>query len=502
MFSTLPTELIQEVLSQVGDVRSLLRASQTCRAVRDAFIGGRNIIINNAVFNTIHPSVLPDAIVRHESRPWKVYALFNDSNESKKEHTRSIAAFTKEFLLTRPAPPKSWNPVDAIALLRLHNIVEHFATWILHTCLSRVSNRLGSDPPTSSEIRRVQRALYRWDTWCNLFGLKNITRDGERYGACATFFPYFSACDITQMTCIDELLAEVIAKPYNKLVEHDVHWADIQVSYMNGNCSLQAGYLLARGLSFIWKLSTEKSHTQLRKMLSLSEEFDCNDEPGRFHRSFDDEFNLGELNDPEINHREPAYDDMDPGPRAALEWGCYDRENRLWGYVFWDMERLEHSEVLKRQQDTVEIHRDSDRLGVLGRRERIIAFLRSREERKRIKRMGGFGWWDVHDRYWSQIIWNHKYLWMGCPDTEVSIWNRAEVGGVKIDMKKDLRELAKLEKMEEFSEYRGYIPFEYRGLIDLGTITKITWTECGEEDSEAHLEGDSEGDSGEDSEED
>ncbi|KAI1270451.1 hypothetical protein F5Y18DRAFT_421945 [Xylariaceae sp. FL1019] len=490
MLSTLPTELIEEILSHVGDVRSLLSATQTCRALQNAYFGGKDFILNNAVCYTIHPSVLPDAIASFESRPWKVHALWTRSGDEALEHRDTITAFAEGLILEHPTAPTFWDSKHAVALLRFHSIVEHFAAWIIKTCFSRVSSRLGDRPPTNSEIRRVQSALYRWETCRNLFGLKKLLQDDgpfELSGPSDLYFPYFAQHQIEQMLCVDELLTEVVAEPFNDMVDHDVQWGDIEVPYINDRMDYTATYLLARGLEFIFKLSTEKSYTQLRKMLSLDHEVEtrCDDEPGSC-RSY-----LGEIYDEreeELYHygrysghsRLPVGDDMDPGPQAAWEWGyCFHYyENRSWGYVFWDMDRLERSGVLQTVQYISPLPKiarksDVDAIGELDHRQRVIDLLRSRLERKKIKSMGGFGWWDFGDR--SRIVWGHRYpRTTKSSDDETS--DDEASGPVPIEREEiEIDMTGVLDTLHEYLRDQDY--------FRLGPITRISWEGFGEEDS-------------------
>jgi hypothetical protein len=100
--------------------------------------------------------------------------------------------------------------IDALPLGRLHIFVHYlakrFATKVLasEARLSAISSR-----PTLSEICRFERALYRFEIYCNFF--RSSLAPSRREERRELYFSKFSPCENEQLDCIHGFLIREIA---------------------------------------------------------------------------------------------------------------------------------------------------------------------------------------------------------------------------------------------------------------------------------------------------
>ncbi|KAI1270450.1 hypothetical protein F5Y18DRAFT_368354 [Xylariaceae sp. FL1019] len=428
MLSTLPTELIQEVLEQIGDLKSLSAATRTCRVIHDAFAGAKDIILINTLRRLIHPSMLPEALTRMEIAyqfgPHFVEAQVLDD-------------FTTNFYTTKFAPPKVWTTVDARYLCRFHNMIEHVSAWLLGTYMERAGDLLGKGQPTATEVRRVQKALYRYDIWCHVFA----DQDGHASNSNTEFFSHYEMWEIEQIVCVHDALFEMAELPYNEMVEHDVGWGASKVPYLRRE-SRESNYILGRGVEFLYHIFVTNNHWRLRRWLGIRRLGMDQPRATRHGGGFSfiisrclwiwdsSSINSSYYHEWEEKRRTNSkkrlaigsdVEDMDTGPAAA--WKHVNPTMRTlegtigyhpslgysphiqWGYVFWDMNRLERGEFFRREDE------DEDTLHDV--RHRIEppsdeALGRSQELRRWIDVQGGLGWWSEEDQ--SKVIYRESRM--------------------------------------------------------------------------------------------
>ncbi|KAI0379570.1 hypothetical protein F5Y04DRAFT_290175 [Hypomontagnella monticulosa] len=406
MFARLPAEVTQEILSRVDDLNTLKSAALSCRAIYKVFTGAEDIITTRILLRQIHPTVLPDAIVVRVSRTL---------SGSKAE---DLDTFSNSFLGVKKPPPSSWKLVDALPLSQFHGVVEPLTTRLSSLAFNRAPRRIREtpfqSPPTHTEVLRIQRALYRFQLYCNLF--QNEVQDSSRQRG--LFFSHFSVWENEQLACVHDLLIEIVAKPFNDMVDHDVQWSRPYVPYIIYPDSDQGEYILSQGLEYVLKLVNAQEYVERRRILSGDDITPgCDDdEPPVLSNFLHHHLSMvgspsnhdayvpfceldKELKDSFVG--KPFYDDPDPGPAAAWEWinggRLPDRlvgtiatmDWRTWGYVFWGILRLESSGIL--QSDRYDSLVESN-LIKLGEPERQQFLSNSREERMKIASTGGSGW--------------------------------------------------------------------------------------------------------------
>ena len=199
----MPVELRQQLLGSLPELMSLRSTVLTCSSFYQAFINAEVLITTSVLKNQVDLEVLPEAVTALESsylQPW----------------TRErIQEFAHDYLGSRRVQPPSWTLAEALPLDRLHRHVQSFAAAFASRALRE---QLGVDeldaipkyPPSPDEIHRIQRALYRFELYCNLF------RDPKRTlfeidEQMRLFFYKFSPWEIEQLGSIHDYLFHVIS---------------------------------------------------------------------------------------------------------------------------------------------------------------------------------------------------------------------------------------------------------------------------------------------------
>ncbi|KAI1388155.1 uncharacterized protein F4822DRAFT_430910 [Hypoxylon trugodes] len=408
MLATLPIEIIQEIFLNLDDLGTLKEAALCCRTLYEAFLAIEELLTTTILHRQIHPSVLPDAINTHVS-----FSIPSSDTEA-------VNRFSTDYLNTKKILPSKWKLANALPLSLFHQFVDYFATRLSSMGLEDSPSYLREPPcqanPTESEILRIQRALYRFQLYRNMFGTL-ITDPGRQR---ELMFRYFSTFENEQLASVNDLLLCAIAEPYNDLVDHDIHWGSMRVSYLEPYDSEQGDYILSKGLEYLFHLTQTKSYTERRRLLSLDDfNFGYDDEPGRLVQFM--KWSLSWAGSPDWDYQDfsfdnldeesmafhigkPFYDDGDEGPVTAWKLGDYLVADpslmrwRRWGYVFWDMSRLENSGIIEKG-----LSEDSGfrRLRTTEAENRRL--FESQEEREKIERAGGSGWWSFKDQ--SKVQW-------------------------------------------------------------------------------------------------
>ncbi|KAI1082677.1 hypothetical protein F5B20DRAFT_577757 [Whalleya microplaca] len=351
----LPPEITQRILSLV-DLDSLTAAKLSCRSIHDAFTGAEKVITTEILRRQIDSSILPEAIAVNKS-----FGLNPDD-------VNAVATFTSEHLVARQTPPVLCSLDEALPMRRFHKYVESLAIRLSQDALATIPAPFQTSyhpfRPTPSELFRIQRALYRYQLYCNMFGTRRVEK-GEKLARYAT---YFAQWENEQVACVQNLLLRVIAKPFNEHIDHDISCE--LVPYIDRDDSWEGWWILSRGLEYIHQLSIAKVFDEYKLLIR-----DGRGLPAMGYFFFEKFFKT-RINWDLIYYRaksarlldlpekykasvfgKPFYDDPDSGPAIAWEWVYGDEyvksgslvaspdtlSFRLWGYVFWDSARLESS---------------------------------------------------------------------------------------------------------------------------------------------------------------
>ncbi|OTA93149.1 hypothetical protein M434DRAFT_307303 [Hypoxylon sp. CO27-5] len=247
----LPPEITQRVLLFTDDVDSLRAAALSCTALYAAFMGAEKMIATRVLLRQIPWDVLPEALAVEASR------------HIRPGREREVDKFGRDYLLTRSRKFSRFGLTDALRLGRLYNIVEFLARRVAHDALSNGPPLFSSESsfssyssgPTVTELRRIQRTLYRFQLYCNMFGgdLTLSRRQQELY------FRYFSRVEDEQLASLQDLLVRIVAIPYNDLVDHDVRQGASDYPCMDLS-SGEPPHIISRGLESIHRLVIAESY--------------------------------------------------------------------------------------------------------------------------------------------------------------------------------------------------------------------------------------------------
>ncbi|WEW57319.1 hypothetical protein PRK78_002784 [Emydomyces testavorans] len=403
----LPVEITQMVLSAITDLLSLRCAALSCPAFFYAFNGAGNAITTRVLSTQVGFDVLPEAIAASESSQ-----LLSHTDEE-------IEEFVANHFHRRQSPPESWTLASALPIGKLHNYVSAFAQMFVSNVSIKESLRgAGWLDPTYDETCRIERALYRFEVFRNIFS-KSRSREEERN----IFFANFAPWENEQLGCIHDFLVRAVSPAFDDVAEHDITWGETRVEYGVGIESPYIQRLLSLGLEKLYQIITAETYEARYKLLN-DRRFNC--PRTQFDFLYDALDNVNEPDDAlflsdftpedERSHiRPPFFDDPDPGPAKIWRWAHQDETQlqfvyqksreplREWGYVMWNSRRLHDLGILQEPFDTEGAWNasrpDLDEEGRL-RAEMGMSW----EARSKIYMTGGRGWWSVGDH--SKIVWN------------------------------------------------------------------------------------------------
>lgn len=198
--TTLPVELRQKILSYL-DISSLQAVSNTCSSLYCALSGSKQLLAKAVLLNEFDEALLPDACLLLQSmqiKPWSVAAVksFLDGHENATIETYAHL---------------SWSLTDIYALGVLHQHVKSFAADFASSALSAMNpnseNKSTRQHLLAAENRRIERAFFRFELYCKLFGKdmeygKRIKSEEQ----VDLFLVKFSAWEIEQLACVHDYL--------------------------------------------------------------------------------------------------------------------------------------------------------------------------------------------------------------------------------------------------------------------------------------------------------
>ena len=367
----MPVEIRQQLLGLLPDLMSLRSAILTCSSFHQAFISAEVLLTTSVLKNQVDLEVLPEAVAALESsylRPW----------------TRErIQDFVHYHLDSRKSQLPSWTLSEALPLDSLHRHVQSFAAAF---ALEALTKQLGLDeldaipkyPPSSDEIHRIQRALYRFELYCNLFGDPKRT-EFKINEQMRLFFFKFSPWEIEQLGSIHDYLFRVISpgivlchlsscpssmlKPivaFNDIAEEDMAWGAFEVNIADELGSGYVQHLMSLGLVCIHEIAAAKTYEDRYSVIydvypNSNLEF-LHEPPGRSNEHDDGLYlcDYKQADEERLDrHYAPFFHEQDPGPERAWRWAHQDvtRANFVYadseqllrerGYCFWDLNRLE-----------------------------------------------------------------------------------------------------------------------------------------------------------------
>jgi hypothetical protein len=345
---TLPVELTWEILLALPNVSSLdnlIRASPVCyRAYRSS----KDAIIFKVLCTEISPQVLRQAIACYEA--------FQTQFKSIEEIDNFIDHFFKCGL-----PPSLPAPVSR-KIYCFHEIVEFFTADFCSENLQR--NPMTGYPddnyerPSKTEIIRIQRGLYLFQLYCDLFRLRKNPLG--QFGICAStqaylFLHRLPRWEVQELGCIFSHLYRRLSPVFDQSAVHDSTLITISGHLLRNAGPTPRSADLARDLyepQYIDHMMCYLSHGlyflhRLLGLQTLSERTNLL----KSHFGHDPDF-LGtalahDLFSRRVEHSEDFSDDPDRPNSAWLSFWSRNEGNPYaaadlwqWGYAMWDKPRL------------------------------------------------------------------------------------------------------------------------------------------------------------------
>ena len=424
---SLPSEIIQHLLCFIPDVTSLWSTILTCSSLYNAFINAEALITSHVVKNFIDVDVLPEAV-----------AALKSSRLAPFKRDR-VLEFVQSQLVSRKSPQISWILPEALPLSNLHQAVEYFAASFALRTLARLSpsafaGTLPEYPLSPEELYRIQRALYRFEIYCNLFrgrksGALDINEQQE------VFFSKFSPWENEQLGCVHDYLFHLISPgmflgicspisaltvtAFNDIVHHDVAWGAL---FVEDAFDLDSGYiqrLLSRGLVYLAAIATAETYDERYQV--LYEPYPKSGPEDFLYKGLglsngpDDGVELSEYTEDEEEDfarlHQPFVHESNTGPFQAWRWAHQHETNatfiyadsqrslREQGYVFWDQSRLEAWPLFQRPWEPPDSSAaDNERA---SHRASLNLWDRT-TRRSQIYDHGGRGWWSPDDE--SKVV--------------------------------------------------------------------------------------------------
>jgi hypothetical protein len=176
-------------------LKSLKWLVLACSSFYHAFRDAESLITTRVLLNEVQLDVLPEAVTVFQSarnRSWT---------------RQGIIDFTSQHLARRTPPPQSWTLADALSISKLYSHVHYFATDFTCKCLGIQALERGVQQslPSPLEIARIERTLYRFEMYCNIFKdfrHPMLSMDEQR----EILFSRFSPCENEQLACIHDYL--------------------------------------------------------------------------------------------------------------------------------------------------------------------------------------------------------------------------------------------------------------------------------------------------------
>ncbi|KAI9775732.1 MAG: hypothetical protein M1839_000934 [Geoglossum umbratile] len=386
-------------MSAIADVQSLKSAALSCPSLYHAFSGAETMITTRVLSSQVSNGVLPEA------------AAALESSQLDPPTAQGIQNFVKKHLCRRRLPPRSWTLCDALSVGKFHLCLSSFATKFANTSLT--NEPLRSATPTQSERDRIERALYRFEIFCNLFRNSNVANVEDQQDL---FFTKFSPWEMEQLGCIHDFLIRQVSPAFNDIAEHDIVWGKFNVRFGDRIDSPYIQHLLSFGLQKLHQISTaetyEARHTLLYSRYGPEVTINFLYEALRLANKADglgDPFPGFTLENQRTLAKAPFFRDPDTGPADVWRWTHNDGTRyrliyrkhqprlREWGYVMWDRSRFDDIGIFNSPWKPREISADAS-WEQYRKVKRQTEYMRSSwAARSGIFALGGRGWWSWGD---------------------------------------------------------------------------------------------------------
>ena len=163
----LPTEIQSAILLKIGDIGSLRNLIRASPRYCSTYLSQRHAILKQVLFNSIPPDVLYDAFSAIDS--------IKIMTSEMQDRAARVRTFLSDYKDTRDewAPPELLDLETLYSLARLQNHVQHTTEDLCRVAISSHpfpgTQIVHGEELSINERRRLYRAFYRFDIFCNLF---------------------------------------------------------------------------------------------------------------------------------------------------------------------------------------------------------------------------------------------------------------------------------------------------------------------------------------------
>lgn len=175
----LATELLIAILSEISDLRSLSSATSASRTIHHAFVTAKLAILSKVLANQVGADLMQDAL---EAVRW----THANRNALTAETARVPGLLTMD---------------EVLFIARLGPTVSAFAKrFALSAADVQPNLQVLSPLPNTSELGRIERTFYRFETFRNLFSnpLDEASAD--------LFLGSLPPCEVEQLGCVHDFL--------------------------------------------------------------------------------------------------------------------------------------------------------------------------------------------------------------------------------------------------------------------------------------------------------
>ncbi|KAI0097640.1 hypothetical protein GGR51DRAFT_540579 [Nemania sp. FL0031] len=415
----LPPELIHAILCQLSGLPTLRCAILSCRFILNSFTGSSSSIATRVFLNELDScDVRPEAIAALLAS-----RLVNPTQSSAHD-------FFQAHLQRRNVEVGIRLTLDEVAdLSRLHSTVSRLVKVFTDTRLQKLIAIMKDDhtfqpqEPSTLERYRIMRTLYILEIFFNVF--RQTSMPDPELGQCMNdFLLNFAPWEIEQIACVQEFLFFQVSPGFNEMTAHDVYWGAFRVRPAPWPNDPYVQSLFFKGLVSLESIAKAKTYDRLYELFDYGRIPDHRSRNlyksliGFTYKGYDERATVSDYEnsrDYALRVKSPYFEEPDDGPFSAWKWAYWSASLRRsvyqwgqaklckWGYVMWDRARL----------DTLSIFRDTwpppgfnpyrrcppdDPWGVADG-----TWESSWEERSRIYKKQGRGWWNFGDE--SKIVW-------------------------------------------------------------------------------------------------
>lgn len=203
---TLSVELVRMILSALPDIATLQKTAISCPLFYHAFLEVEKFISTRIISSQVDHEVLPEAFAAIESS--KARKIHSGTKHS--DNKEAVTVYIARNLRQRPEPPKLWTLNEAVRLEKLHISVSWFANKFATEALAKDPLNRTNAIATPQEISRIQRALYRFEIYCNLFRDINKKQSIFYPDQKTLFFSNFAPWEIEQLGSVHDFLARAV----------------------------------------------------------------------------------------------------------------------------------------------------------------------------------------------------------------------------------------------------------------------------------------------------